>query len=77
VVAWKDGYFNFDNTDIKVVLRQLERWYDIDVVFEGTPPTNLVYGKMQRELYLSQVLNILKKLGVTYRLEGRKLVILP
>jgi transmembrane sensor len=77
VVAWKEGYFNFDNTDIKVVLRQLERWYDIDVVFEGAAPAHLIYGKMQRELYLSQVLNILKKLNVNYRLEGRKLVILP
>jgi transmembrane sensor len=77
VVSWKNGFFNFDNIDIKNMFRQLERWYDIEVVFEGTVPDRLIYGKMQRELYLSQVLNILKKLGVNYRLEGKKLFVLP
>jgi hypothetical protein len=75
--AWRTGYFNFNNTDIRLVIKQLERWYDVDVAFEGTLKPKLIYGKMQRDLYLSQVLDILKKLGVKYRLEGKKLTIIP
>lgn len=77
VVAWKNGYFNFDNADIKVVLRQLEKWYDIEVQYEGNIPPHPIYGKMQRDLLLSQVLDVLKKLGVRYKFENKRLTIMP
>lgn len=76
VMAWKNGYFNFNNTDIKLVLKQLERWYDVEVEFEGNLKPKLIYGKMQRDLYLSQMLEILNKLGVKYQVEGKRLTII-
>lgn len=75
VMAWKNGLFNFQDADLPAVMRQLERWYNIDVVFEGTVPRRRFQGELPRSLYLSQVLNILKDMQIPFRVEGRKLII--
>ncbi|MFT3935299.1 MAG: DUF4974 domain-containing protein [Chitinophagaceae bacterium] len=75
VVAWKDGVFNFQDAKLHEVMRQLERWYDIDVVYEKDVPEMEFVGKMGRDLSLSAVLRGLKNSKVHYRVEGRKLVI--
>lgn len=75
VMAWKNGIFNFENADLPTVLRQLSRWYDVDVVYEAAVPQREFGGKMQRDLKLSQILRILEKNGVHYRVEGKKLII--
>lgn len=77
VIAWKSGLFNFNGADIKTVMKQLERWYDIEVIYEGQISQKKFKGKMDRDLTLQQVLKILKDTEVKYRLEGRKLIILP
>lgn len=74
-VAWKNGYFYFTRADIKTVLRQLERWYDLEIVYEGPPPHDTFSGKMQRNLPLSKVLKYLEKSEIRFRIEGRKLII--
>jgi transmembrane sensor len=57
-VAWKNGYFSFDNTGIESVMRQLSRWYDIDVSYEGDRvPSESFWGDLQRSATLSSVLN--------------------
>lgn len=77
VMAWKNGYFMFNRADIKTVMNQLSRWYDVDVVYEkGIPNINLG-GEMKRDLNLSQVLKGLGKIGVNFRIEGKKLIVLP
>ncbi|MEV4881564.1 FecR domain-containing protein [Chitinophaga ginsengisegetis] len=75
-VAWKNGFFIFDRADITTVMRQLERWYDIEVVYEGMPPQMLFGGGMQRSLPLSGILKILEKNGVLFKIEGRKITVL-
>ena len=78
VMAWKNGVFNFQDATLEEVMRQLERWYDIDVVYEkGIPPLEF-YGKMGRDLTLSTVLRGLNLSNVNFRIEdGRKLVVTP
>jgi len=77
VMAWKNGVFDFNDATLVEVMRQLERWYDIDVVYEkGVPPFEFV-GKMQKNLSLSEVLRGLEISKVHFRTEGRKLVVLP
>ncbi|NLR57370.1 FecR family protein [Chitinophaga polysaccharea] len=75
-VAWKNGFFIFERADITTVMRQLERWYDIEVVYEGAPPAMRFGGGMQRSLPLSRVLNILEKNQVAFKIEGRKITVL-
>jgi transmembrane sensor len=74
-VAWKNGFFIFERADIATVMRQLERWYDIEVVYEGTPREMLFGGGIQRSLPLSRVLNILEKNQVSFKIEGRKITV--
>lgn len=75
-VAWKEGIFNFNGLSFEAVMRQLERWYDIEVVFEKNVPTMELIGEMSRDIPLSGVLRYLGNIGIHYRLEERKLVIL-
>ncbi|MBK8953668.1 MAG: DUF4974 domain-containing protein [Chitinophagaceae bacterium] len=35
VIAWKTGWFVFNRLDVATIMRQVSRWYDLDVVFEG------------------------------------------
>lgn len=75
-VAWKNGAFSFNNADITTVMRQLERWYDIEVVYEGNKPADLFYGGISRGSSLMEVLKILQASKVHFRLEGKKLIVL-
>ena len=78
VVAWKDGGFNFDNMGVETVMRQLSRWYDIEVVYQQGIPDKKFYGEIGRELTLEEVLEGLKLSGVRFRIEaGKKLIVLP
>jgi hypothetical protein len=76
-MAWKNGAFGFNNTEIIVALRQLERWYDIRAVYPEGLPHRFLKGKMGRDLSLLQAIRILKSLGLTCRLEGNNLIVLP
>jgi transmembrane sensor len=77
VVAWKNGVFNFEEATLQEVMHQLERWYDIEVVYETGIPKLEFVGKMGRDLSLNNVLRGLALNKVHFRLEGRKLVVLP
>jgi len=77
VVAWKNGYFDFRDADLPAVMRQLERWYNIQVTYKGEVPDYAFRGKLQRNLNLSQMLRILDETEVKYKLEGRTLTVRP
>ena len=74
-IAWKNGYFNFNNMDLKAVMRQLERWYNITVQYEGDIRDIRFEGKLSRDLSLSQIVEILREMGVKCRINGRKLLV--
>ncbi|HVI45717.1 MAG TPA: FecR domain-containing protein [Chitinophaga sp.] len=74
--AWKNGFFIFDKADIQTVMRQLERWYNIDVTYEGIPPSLRFAGGMQRNLPLTKVLKILEQNQVRFSIEGRHITVL-
>ena len=77
VMAWKNGYFNFEDMPFGEAMRQLARWYDIDVVYENGIPDIPLGGETSRNLKLSDLLKGLAGAGVKYRLEqGRRLIIL-
>ncbi|MEP7259505.1 MAG: FecR domain-containing protein [Flavitalea sp.] len=76
-VAWKNGFFSFSNADIKTIMRQLSRWYNVDVIYESNVPKVEFSGEIGRSLTLDELLGILKDTRIHYRIEGRKLVIMP
>lgn len=75
VLAWKNGIFNFEDADVQAVMKQLERWYDIDVQYENGIPGIIFGGKMDRNLTLSSIIRMLEISDVHCRLEGKKLII--
>lgn len=76
VMAWKNGVFDFNDVSFQDAMAQLERWYDIEVVYENGIPTNVeLNGKMTKDITLNDLVGILEKIGVKCRLEGRKLLI--
>ena len=75
VIAWKNGVFDFTGKELKAALREVARWYDLDVVYEVEPAAGEIVGKMQMNLALPQVMNILKGLDINYRIDGRRLII--
>jgi ferric-dicitrate binding protein FerR (iron transport regulator) len=77
VTAWRNGSFNFDGKTLPEILRQLSRWYDVNVVYQGPVRKVNIAGAMGMDLNLSQVLKVLQKTGVSARIEGKNLIILP
>lgn len=77
VMAWKNGVFDFEDARIDEVMRQLKRWYDIDVKYESGVPDIEFVGKMTRDIPLSGLLIALEKSNVHFRLEGRALIVMP
>jgi len=75
-VAWKNGSLVFNQTDIKTILRQVSRWYDVDIEYKGDIKVPKFYGKIPRTVTLSEVVKILEissKLQLT--IEGKKLTV--
>jgi hypothetical protein len=77
IMAWKNGSFNFEHQSFAAAMKQLSRWYDVDIVYESQVPSINLGGEMKRDLKLSQVLKGLGRVGVQFRIEGKKLVVLP
>lgn len=73
--SWLNGYFYFVNADVKTVMRQLSRWYDFDVEFGTYVSKEFFGGKLQRNLSLPAVMEILETIGVAYTVEGNKLIV--
>ena len=77
-VAWKNGLFDFTDAGLQTVMRQLSRWYNVDVTYEGNIPPRQFTGMIGRSLTLDQVLKGLKKEEIHYQIEeGNKLIITP
>ena len=77
VMAWKNGLFYFNHADIQTVMRQISRWYDVEVEYQGVLPVRDFRGKMQRDLQLSQVLKFLEQSDVHFTLAGKKIIVRP
>ena len=72
-VAWKNGFFSFRSADIQAVMRQLSRWYDVEVIYQGkVDPANVFSGEIDRNLTLSDVLKGLQLTRIHYRIEENR-----
>ncbi|HEY4286308.1 MAG TPA: FecR domain-containing protein [Puia sp.] len=75
-VAWKNGVFRFNESTIEEVMRQISRWYDVDVVYGSSIPKDLFRGEIYRNVNVSAVLKVLEVSGVHFRVEGKKIFVL-
>lgn len=75
VVAWKKGIFDMEGEGTATFMRQLSRWYDLEIVYNGPVPERKFHGKLGRDLQLSQILDVLSQFNIRYQLTGKVLTI--
>jgi ferric-dicitrate binding protein FerR (iron transport regulator) len=75
VTAWKNGLFQFNGYSIETIMRQISRWYDVEVVYEGEIPKGHFSGIVNRSNNISQVLKIMEAGGVGFRIGARKITV--
>ena len=75
-VAWKNGYFYFDRSDVKTIMRQVSRWYDLDIVYESNVPDMKFSGKIERNLPLSGISHLLESGQIHFRIEGKNCIMM-
>lgn len=78
VLAWKNGMFNFNGADLQAIMRQVMRWYDVDVVFKENLSNIELSGIISQRKDVHQLLEILEETGkVHFLTEGRTITVLP
>ena len=77
VVAWKNGYFQFSSASLQQVMRQIARWYDVDINYDGKVPERRFGGKISRDNNASEVLKVLELSKVKFRIEDKKIIVTP
>lgn len=77
VTDWKDGAFSLDEVDFRVAMREIARWYDIEIIYDDTVPQDIqAWGWISKNSKLSAVLKLIENSGqVKFRLEGKKLYV--
>jgi transmembrane sensor len=75
--AWKNGDFYFENEDIQTVMRELSRWYNIEVIYQGNITKDGFNAEISRGKNISAILNILENTkGVQFKIEGRRITVI-
>lgn len=75
-MAWKNGIFQFRDMTIEALMKQVARWYDVEVIFEDRPTEHFI-STIPRDVPASQVFKILETTGrVHFRIEGKKVVVM-
>lgn len=77
VIAWKNGQISFANADFQSLMRQVARWYDVDIHYTGAVPKAHFFGILNRNVYLSSILEYLRHNGTHVRQEGKDIIISP
>jgi transmembrane sensor len=77
VVAWKDGYFIFDNVPLHDIMKSISRWYNVDVFFKDNINSNSFGGTISRSQDIRVVLEALEETGsVHFKIEGRRVIVM-
>ena len=74
-LAWKNGVFNFHKVKLPDVMRQIARWYDVDIYYKGNVENIELGGEIGRDLTLKQLLSGLQDTDVQFDLQGRVLTV--
>lgn len=76
VVAWKNGFFQFNGDNITIIMKQLSRWYDIESVYTGNMKMKDYSGYISRNSNISEVLKMLELTNeIDFKVEGRKVTV--
>lgn len=74
-VAWKERLFYFENAKYDEIMREIERWYDVDVIYKGKIPDERFEGAIQKDLKLNQILKMLESKDVHFKIAGKEVIV--
>lgn len=78
IMAWKEGVFRFKNTNIKELMRQVARWYDVEIEYQGNTADLNFSGSVSRQDNVSELLKRLEATEmVRFRITGKKILVIP
>ena len=76
-VAWMHGHFQFTSDDLQTILRQIARWYDVDIVYDGNVKLHFT-GQLNKNLNVSKVFETLSLTNeVHFKIEDKKIIVTP
>jgi transmembrane sensor len=76
-ISWKNGLITFKDADIKTIMRQVERWYDVKVEYEEEIPQRLFTGGISRKSQLSSLLKVLELNNIHFKVQGKTIIVAP
>ncbi|PSL31167.1 FecR domain-containing protein [Dyadobacter jiangsuensis] len=75
-LAWKEGYFVFDDMELRSVMKMIARWYDVEVVYEGDIPPRRFGGTFSKSKDLGGLLSYLGQLSnIHFKQQGKKIMV--
>lgn len=75
-IAWKNGLFDFQNDDLPSVMRQVARWYDVEIVYNPSNHTGHYIGSIRKSSGINEVLKMLELAGnVNFSIIGKKIIV--
>jgi len=77
MVAWKNGLTSFSKSDIKSIMRQVARWYDVEIEYRPGVPNRSFSGDISRSSSISSLLKILELNDIHFVVEGKKIIVMP
>jgi transmembrane sensor len=76
-VAWKNGKFIIADENIETIMRKLERWYNVEVTYDGAPPTTTFTASISRFDNISKILDKLSYTNnIHFKIEGRRIIVI-
>jgi transmembrane sensor len=77
ILAWKNGFIDFNESNIQTIMREIARWYDVEIIYQGSIPDRSFSGKIARNTKLSSVLEILKKSKINFKITEKTITVMP
>ncbi len=77
MVAWKNGYFKFNDETIESIMRKLSRWYNIEVSYDSNVQHEKFTGRISRYKHINQVLKLMESgKSIKFKVEGRRVTLI-
>lgn len=76
-IAWKNGFFQFRETELKTIMRQVMRWYDVEVIYDENIVDRYFTADISRDKNLAALLKILELSDIHFKLQGKTLTVKP
>lgn len=77
VIAWKNGVTSFKDAEITTIMRQIARWYDVEIKYKGEIPKKMFNGDVLRSANLSEFIKVMEFSGLHFKVEGRTITVMP